>query len=150
MLHILPDGGAMKMNGVETRILALVALLIMLCWCPALSQTSALNVKNGSDQSLFYITETGRARIGIGIDTSASLMLFGNDGFVAKGLFGTGTSYSLGAGTRLQWYPKKGAFRAGSVDGTEWDDANTGSYSTTKGKGTQKKKTDFFFFFSRA
>ena len=126
----------MKMNRVETRILALVALLLILCWCSAFSQTSALNVKNGSNQSLFFITETGRARIGIGIDTSASLTLFGNDGFVAKGLFGTGTSYSLGAGTRLQWYPKKGAFRAGSVDGTEWDDANTGSYSTAMGSGT--------------
>ena len=77
----------MKMNRVETRILALVALLLILCWCSAFSQTSALNVKNGSNQSLFFITETGRARIGIGIDTSASLSLYGNDGFVAKGLY---------------------------------------------------------------
>ena len=98
----------MKKRTVERRTLGSLALILVLCWCSSsLSQTSALNVKNGSNQSLFFITETGRARIGIGTDTSASLTLFGNDGFVAKGLHGIGTSYSLGAGTRLLWYPKK-------------------------------------------
>jgi hypothetical protein len=38
-----------------------------------------------------------------------------------------------GAGTRFMWYPGKAAIRAGSVDGTQWDDANIGYYSTAFG-----------------
>ncbi|GAB3824862.1 tail fiber domain-containing protein [Hymenobacter jeollabukensis] len=38
-----------------------------------------------------------------------------------------------GSGTRLIWYPGKGAFRAGGIDGTQWDAANIGSYSTAAG-----------------
>jgi Chaperone of endosialidase len=38
-----------------------------------------------------------------------------------------------GAGTRLIWYPGKGAFRAGGIDGTQWDAANIGNYSTAAG-----------------
>ncbi|HEY8191493.1 MAG TPA: hypothetical protein VIG74_03635, partial [Alphaproteobacteria bacterium] len=38
-----------------------------------------------------------------------------------------------GAGTRLVWYPNKAVFRAGSVTGTQWDDANIGSNSTAFG-----------------
>lgn len=40
-----------------------------------------------------------------------------------------------GAGTRLMWYPEKAAFRAGYVDGTQWDDANIGVASFAVGEG---------------
>lgn len=39
-----------------------------------------------------------------------------------------------GAGTRLIWYPKKAAFRAGTVAGTQWDAANIGNYSVAFGQ----------------
>ncbi|TGE23944.1 hypothetical protein E5K00_01645 [Hymenobacter aquaticus] len=38
-----------------------------------------------------------------------------------------------GSGTRLVWYPEKAAFRAGSINGTQWDAANIGNYSTAAG-----------------
>lgn len=38
-----------------------------------------------------------------------------------------------GSGTRLMWYPEKAAFRAGYVDGTQWDAANIGQYSFAGG-----------------
>lgn len=38
-----------------------------------------------------------------------------------------------GAGTRLMWYPGKAAFRAGLIDGTQWDAANIGDYSLAIG-----------------
>ncbi|HET7462427.1 MAG TPA: tail fiber domain-containing protein [Longimicrobium sp.] len=49
------------------------------------------------------------------------------------------SSWSLGpaitgAGTRLLWYPEKAAFRAGSISGTQWDDANIGLYSVAAGQ----------------
>lgn len=59
------------------------------------------------------------------------------DGLIATGTFGSGTTSSLGAGTRMMWYPKKAAFRAGQVDGTQWNDANIGDYSFAAGQNNQ-------------
>ncbi len=39
-----------------------------------------------------------------------------------------------GAGRRMMWYVDKGAFRAGNVDGTQWDAANIGNYSVAFGR----------------
>jgi len=41
-----------------------------------------------------------------------------------------------GEGTRFMWIPKKGAFRAGYVSGSQWDDSNIGYYSTATGYNT--------------
>ncbi len=41
-----------------------------------------------------------------------------------------------GAGTRLEFLPGYGAFRAGGAQGTEWDAANLGLYSTALGFAT--------------
>ena len=42
-----------------------------------------------------------------------------------------------GAGTRFMWYPGKAALRAGYVEGTQWDNANMGSYSMAMGYSTK-------------
>ncbi|MFT3790629.1 MAG: tail fiber domain-containing protein [Rudaea sp.] len=47
-----------------------------------------------------------------------------------------GTIPASGAGARLMWYPAKAAFRAGYVDGTQWDDTNVGGASTAMGYDT--------------
>jgi hypothetical protein len=39
-----------------------------------------------------------------------------------------------GAGTRMMWYPRKAAFRAGNIAGTQWDAANIGDYSVAIGQ----------------
>jgi len=41
-----------------------------------------------------------------------------------------------GGGTRMMWYPDQAAFRAGRVDGSQWDDINLGSYSVAFGENT--------------
>jgi hypothetical protein len=38
-----------------------------------------------------------------------------------------------GAGTRMMWYPDKAAFRAGDVNGTQWDAPNIGNFSVAFG-----------------
>jgi len=58
------------------------------------------------------------------------------DGLLAKGTYGSGTASSIGAGTRMMWYPKKSAFRAGTITGAHWDDVNIGNYSTAMGNTT--------------
>ncbi|HET6764183.1 MAG TPA: tail fiber domain-containing protein [Longimicrobiaceae bacterium] len=57
-------------------------------------------------------------------------------GFVAKGVLGVGIIPFTGAGERAMWYPYKASFRAGGVDGTQWDDSNTGFYSFATGNNT--------------
>ncbi len=47
------------------------------------------------------------------------------------------TLNTAGAGTRLIWYPKKAAFRAGYVDGTQWDDSNITGPSVGIGKNDE-------------
>lgn len=42
-----------------------------------------------------------------------------------------------GSGTRLMWYPGKAAFRAGHINGTQWDDANIGNYSVAIGENVR-------------
>jgi hypothetical protein len=55
-------------------------------------------------------------------------------GIMAVGTNNSGATLSVaGAGTRMFWYPRKSAFRAGLVTGTEWDDSNIGNYSFALG-----------------
>ena len=42
-----------------------------------------------------------------------------------------------GAGTRMLWFPEKAAFRAGYINGTQWDDANIGLYSVAMGQSVR-------------
>ena len=71
---------------------------------------------------------------GVVVTNAAGSYDFGNvNGFVAAGTFGSGNIGATGNGTRLLWYPRKAAFRAGQVSGTESDDANIGTYSVAMG-----------------
>jgi MprA protease rhombosortase-interaction domain-containing protein len=70
-------------------------------------------------------------------DGTTRLNLHKNGGLMVGGNFDgdiSGAEIPMeGAGTRLMWYPGKGAFRAGTVEGTQWDAANIGSYSVAGG-----------------
>jgi len=72
--------------------------------------------------------------------TSNSVASFGVDSnglLFATGTIGTGSLSLSGAGTRMFWYPKQAAFRAGNVSGTLWDSANIGAYSVAFGHSTK-------------
>lgn len=57
-------------------------------------------------------------------------------GWVSKGFIGIGIIPFTGAGDRTMWHPFKASFRTGGVDGTQWDDSNTGFYSFASGFNT--------------
>lgn len=60
------------------------------------------------------------------------------NGFVARGENGIATTLpAFGTGTRLLWYPRKGAFRAGRAGSDGWDHANIGDFSVAMGFGTR-------------
>ena len=58
-------------------------------------------------------------------------------GFLVTGTVnGSATIPNLGTGSRMMFYPGKAAFRVGYVDGTHWDNANVGAFSTAMGINT--------------
>ena len=68
------------------------------------------------------------------ITDSSALLITGN--------FGYGwTEPNLGAGSRMLWYPRKSAFRVGTVTSKQWDNANIGDYSFGSGYGTTASGT---------
>lgn len=73
-------------------------------------------------------TFTGTSPVSFGMDAAGTLS--------AVGTYGTGILSLSGAGTRMFWYPGKAAFRAGTVSGTQWDDANVSQYSFAFGQDT--------------
>jgi hypothetical protein len=80
----------------------------------------------------------GGAGVGRTITADAgAVVIAGVDGFlVTAGTTTQGAISASGGGARMMWYPKKRAFRAGYVDGTQWDDVNIGLYSNAMGYGT--------------
>ncbi len=54
-------------------------------------------------------------------------------GVVAMGTIGQGIIPTTGAGWRMMWHPQKVAFRAGYVDGAQWDESNIGYFSWAGG-----------------
>jgi len=94
---------------------------------------------SGNANETVDIGRTGK--VGIGTTTPAALLhvngvLSGGGNVVFTGLMKTispGIPAVSGAGTRLMWYPDKAAFRAGQVDGTQWDATNTGTGSSGLG-----------------
>jgi trimeric autotransporter adhesin len=73
---------------------------------------------------------------------SGPVQITGYDGLISTGSMGAGSSLPIsGAGTRLIWLPKKAAFRAGLVYGSEWDEAQIGSASFAIGSGTTASAT---------
>lgn len=78
-------------------------------------------------------------KIGIGTTAPLSRTHVNNGNFLVTG---DGTSPALeptGAGTRLFFYPRKAALRAGDVSGTQWDDVNIGNFSVGLGQNAQAK-----------
>ncbi len=90
-----------------------------------------------SSSSLYWNNTNGR--LGINNATPEFALTIGNDGgIIATGTVGSGATLSTaGAGTRMIWYPRKAAFRAGYVNGTQWNDANIGEYSVAMGNGSR-------------
>lgn len=67
-------------------------------------------------------------------------------GFVANGRLGEGIIPATGAGQRMMWYPFNASFRAGSVNGTQWDESNMGFYSWAGGINTTARGNFSFAF----
>lgn len=69
--------------------------------------------------------------------TNKGITLGNNGIIVSKGDFGGGDDITeSGSGTKIIWYPKRAAFRAGRVSGDQWDVANLSYNSFAAGFNT--------------
>jgi hypothetical protein len=78
--------------------------------------------------SAFAVNHSGASLFRVNVDAGAKFA-----GTYDGDPSGTGVPVE-GAGTRMIWYPRKAAFRAGGISGTQWDAANIGSYSVAIGQ----------------
>ena len=78
---------------------------------------------------------TFSGNVGVGTtNPEFKLSLNSDGGIIAKGSTFSGASLTTaGAGTRMVWYPRAAAFRAGEVTSTQWDDVNIGVRSFAVG-----------------
>ncbi len=76
--------------------------------------------------------------IGYWVRNSQTLTLrYPGDAIIAEGTLGSGDDLATsGAGTKMFWYPKKGAFRAGTTHRDYWDDRKIGENSVAFGYDT--------------
>jgi len=89
----------------------------------------------GSGTNRLSITSAGNVGIGTSSPVAKFTMVGGS--LLAMGSIGDPTSPPVsGAGSRMMWVPGVVAFRAGEVNGSQWDSSNIGSYSFSVGRNT--------------
>ena len=84
------------------------------------------SIINGANT--YFTVKQSTGLIGIGTnatDPRAQLEIGGTDGLLVRGTVNSGTIRALGAGVRMHWYPRKGAFRVGAAESSYWDDDGT-------------------------
>jgi hypothetical protein len=91
-----------------------------------LTTGGTFSLLNGANTYLTVKQSTGLVGIGTNAtDPRAQLEIGGTDGFLVRGTVNSGTVRALGAGLRMHWYPRKGAFRVGNAETSYWDDDGT-------------------------
>jgi hypothetical protein len=99
---------------------------------------------NGTSLQNGLVYDNG-TKLGVGTTVPSEMLNISNGNFLTQGTFGSSPSLTVnGAGTRMFFYPKKGAFRAGGVDGHNWNDNVIGNYSTAFGFNAQAIGTNSF------
>lgn len=119
------------MKRLTTRAALVAAAALAALAAPARAQTP---------DSAFAVSSGGQGLFRVNVDAGA---LFGGvyDGD------GSGTGIPAeGSGTRMMWYPRKGAFRAGGIAGTQWDAANIGDYSVAIGQDVRASASNAVAF----
>jgi hypothetical protein len=109
-----------------------------------ISLSERLWTLNGNN--LYNTNGGGSGRIGIGTTTPLARLHVADSSVVFTGPLTVPTSTtfdppSSGQGTRMMWYPQKGAFRVGFVLSNNWDKDSIGRFSFASGQNNKAKGT---------
>jgi hypothetical protein len=115
------------MNRINRPWLIAAALVAVAAPLRAQTPDSAFAVRNGG-YGLFRVNINGGALFGGDYTGNSTGPRCGSQGVCIP---------AEGAGTRMMWYPEKAAFRAGYINGTQWDDPNIGLYSVAMGENVR-------------
>ena len=107
---------------------------------PVLVAAAATAAAAQTPDSVLAVSSGGAGLFRVNVDAGA---LFGGTYDGDGG--GSGVPVE-GAGTRMMWYPRKGAFRAGGISGTQWDAANIGDYSVAIGQDVRASASNAVAF----
>lgn len=81
--------------------------------------------------------DDGGAGVGRVINaTDGAVNIAGDDGLEITGTYGTGDNITDGNNARMYYNPRKAAFRAGFVSGSQWNNSNVGIYSFAAGNSS--------------
>jgi hypothetical protein len=98
--------------------------------------TVTLRVLSISDNEANLGAST-RLQVRSGSDLGDRFLVDSAGGVAALGSLGIGIILREGSGERMLWHPYRAAFRAGGINGTQWNDSNIGFYSAAFGQNTQ-------------
>jgi len=88
----------------------------------------------GNSASTNFIGNTDNVDLVFKTNNVEGFRISSGGAILANGNTTTGTLPISGAGTRMMWAPYRGAFRAGTVTGSHWNDFNMGFYSAAFGQ----------------
>ncbi len=99
--------------------------------------------------ALFFVTITNAQNVGIGTSTPVARLHVADSNVLFTGpvtIPGTTAYYPpvSGPGVRMMWYPQKAAFRAGQVNGNDWDKDSIGVYSAAFGENVKAISANSF------
>lgn len=98
----------------------------------------------GLSNAVNFLGTTDNADVIIKRQNEEAFRAYPGGALVGVGNTSTGVVPVSGFGTRLMWAPAKNAFRAGNVNGTQWDDANVGIGSAAFGANNTASGTNSF------
>jgi hypothetical protein len=98
----------------------------------SLSTLSATTATAQVPDTLMAVRDSSN-NLRMSLHKNGALLVAGNYDYLSY----SGGIPAEGSGTRMMWYPEKASFRAGYIDGTQWDDANIGYFSFAAGEGVR-------------
>lgn len=108
----------------------LLLLIVALFFAPLVrAQTVLLEAKTSTDDTRLRMYENGATYFFGAIDENS-----------------LEAAPVIGAGTRFQWIPLRGALRGGTIDGTQWDVTNVGINSLAYGNNVRASGANSFAF----
>ncbi|MBL0055882.1 MAG: hypothetical protein IPP31_06715 [Chitinophagaceae bacterium] len=88
----------------------------------------------------YRMTLKSNGKLGIGTTNPSALTHISDGNLLVSGTLGSSPAIEFsGAGSKMFFYPRKSAIRAGYVTGTQWDDVNIGNFSVGLGANSLAK-----------